>query len=71
MVSGVQQVFKTSLFSNAPMDMFAAMGKNGQLLDIIPSQNLIVIRMGDAPGDQMGLTFQNELWAILVKALAE
>jgi CubicO group peptidase (beta-lactamase class C family) len=71
MLPGIEQVFKTALCPNAPMDMFAAMGKNGQLLDIIPSQNLIVIRMGDAPGDQIGLTFQNEFWAILSKAMAE
>lgn len=69
MIPGLQQVFKSWLSPNAPEDMIAAMGKNGQLLNIVPSQNLVVIRMGDAPGDQIGLKFQNDLWAILAKAI--
>ena len=34
---------------NAPSDMIAGMGKNGQFVDIVPSQNLVLIRMGDSP----------------------
>jgi CubicO group peptidase (beta-lactamase class C family) len=32
----------------APADMFAAVGKNGQLISVAPSQNLVFIRMGNA-----------------------
>ena len=32
--------------SNAPEDLIAGMGKNGQYLDVFPSRNLVIIRMG-------------------------
>ncbi len=63
MVPQSQVVYRIPLAANAPADMFAAMGKNGQLLDIVPSKGLIVIRMGDnANGALVPVTFQNELW---------
>lgn len=33
---------------NAPSDMYAAIGKNGQIINVVPSQNLVFIRMGNA-----------------------
>lgn len=66
MVPGSQVVFPVPLAANAPADMFAAMGKDGQLLNIIPSRGLIVVRMGDnANGALVPVQFQNELWAKL------
>jgi CubicO group peptidase (beta-lactamase class C family) len=63
MVPQSQVVFPASLCANAPPDMIAAMGKNGQLLNVVPSKNLIVIRMGDnANNSLVPLTFQNSLW---------
>ena len=50
MVPGLQFVFQGSLNPAAPNDMFAALGKNGQLLNVVPSMNLVFIRMGDTPG---------------------
>jgi len=48
---------------DAPADMFAAMGKNGQLINVVPSQQLVVIRVGDAPDTSLvPYTFQNDLW---------
>ena len=48
-------------------DMFAAMGKNGQIINVVPSKNLVVIRMGDDTQDTglVAFTFQNDLWAKL------
>ena len=47
----------------AMKDLFAGMGKNGQFLDIIPSKNLVVVRMGEAPdGSLVPITFHNEMW---------
>ncbi len=37
-----------SLCPAAPADMFAAVGKNGQIISVAPSQNLVFIRMGNA-----------------------
>ena len=33
---------------SAPADMYAAIGKNGQIINVVPSQNLVFIRMGNA-----------------------
>jgi CubicO group peptidase (beta-lactamase class C family) len=55
--------FNTSLSVNAPNDLFAGMGKNGQFVEIIPSKNFVVIRMGEAPdGSLVPLSFHNEMW---------
>lgn len=51
MVPQSQQVFPGSLIPQAPADMYQAMGKNGQFLMVIPSENMVVVRMGGAPGD--------------------
>lgn len=63
MVPGLQTVFPGSITPSAPDDMFAAMGKNGQLINVVPSQNLVVIRMGDEPGTSLvPFLFQDDLW---------
>jgi CubicO group peptidase (beta-lactamase class C family) len=47
----------------APADMYAAMGKDGQLINVVPSQNLVVVRMGDNPDTSLvPYLFQNDLW---------
>jgi CubicO group peptidase (beta-lactamase class C family) len=56
-------VYPGPLCANGPADMFSAMGKNGQLLSIIPSKGLVVIRMGDnANNTLVPIQFQNNLW---------
>lgn len=63
MVPTLQTVFNGSLSPDAPADLFAAMGKNGQLINVVPSQGLVVIRMGDNPDSSLvPFTYQNELW---------
>ncbi len=63
MAPGSQTVFPTEITPNAPNDMFAAMGKNGQLINIVPSKGLVVIRMGDVPDTSLvPFNFQNDLW---------
>lgn len=63
MVPGLQTVFPMSVSPNAPADLVAGMGKNGQLVNIVPSKNLVVIRMGDDPDNSMvPFTYQNEVW---------
>lgn len=41
--------FNGEIIPEAPQDMYAGMGKNGQYVCVIPSQNMIVIRMGEDP----------------------
>jgi hypothetical protein len=62
--------FNGALAPNAPEDMFAAMGKNGQLLNIIPSQGLVVVRMGNNPDESLvPFLFQDEMWVYLSKVI--
>ncbi len=64
---GITIPIETSLASNAPEDLIAGMGKNGQYLDVIPSHNLVIVRMGEAPevGDLEPINFHNEMWGYL------
>lgn len=66
MVPTLQTVLPRALAPNAPAEMIAAMGKNGQQLNIVPSKNLIVIRMGDSVDNSpVGITLQDEIWGKL------
>jgi CubicO group peptidase (beta-lactamase class C family) len=66
MVPGGQTVFEGPLVSNAPSDMYAAMGAADQRIYVIPSKNMVVIRMGDASDAEnpnFALSgFDNALW---------
>ncbi|MES1215995.1 MAG: serine hydrolase domain-containing protein [Bacteroidota bacterium] len=67
MLPQTQIVFNGNLTPNAPADMFAALGKNDQKVYVIPSQKMVVIRMGESAGNvQLALSsFDNELWGKL------
>lgn len=66
MLPGPQFVFPGSMSPNAPADMFAALGKNGQMLNIVPSQNLIWLRMGNEPNAGFVPNFFNDtIWQYL------
>lgn len=58
------QTFPGKLIPNAPDDMVAAMGKNDQRIYIVPSQQLVVIRMGNEAGEPAAgpSSFDNLLW---------
>ena len=63
MIPKMQTEFPGSVSPNAPENMFAAMGKNGQLINVVPGENLVVIRVGDVPDDSLvPFLFQDELW---------
>jgi len=64
MVPGFQTVFPRTIIPAAPVDLFAALGKNDQKIYVVPSKQLVVIRMGNAASDvQFALSgFDNELW---------
>jgi CubicO group peptidase (beta-lactamase class C family) len=61
-----QFTFSGWLNPNAPADMFAAWGKDGQIINIVPSQNLVWIRMGNAPdGSPIPNLLNNRIWNYL------
>lgn len=53
MIPQSQIQFPGSINKSAPDDMFSALGKNGQFLNIIPSQKMVWIRMGDNPDNAL------------------
>ncbi|MEM6720149.1 MAG: serine hydrolase [Bacteroidota bacterium] len=59
-----QLQFSGELIPNAPQDMYCALGKNDQKIYIVPSKDLVVIRMGNAADDvSFALSgFDNVLW---------
>lgn len=61
---GLTLEFQGSLINNAPDDLIAALGRNDQKLYIVPSQNLVIVRMGDDAGQALlgPSSFDNDLW---------
>lgn len=66
-----QIVFPTQLISNAPSDLYAGLGKNDQKLYVIPSENMVVVRMGQDTGDAaLGpSSFDNALWEAINRVI--
>ena len=55
--------FQGKLIPNAPDDLYAAIGKNGQILMVVPSENLIIARMGNNPEVSLvPITYVQDLW---------
>ena len=64
MVPGFQLVLPGMLIPNEPPDAYNALGKNGQILCVVPSQGLVVVRMGDPPGASIPVPYllADEIW---------
>jgi len=67
MAPGTQIVFNGPLVPNAPSDLYAGLGKNDQKLYIVPSEDLVIVRMGEDSGENLlgPSSFDNELWGYL------
>jgi CubicO group peptidase (beta-lactamase class C family) len=67
MLPTIQTVFAGAMIPNAPTDMYVALGKNDQKIYVVPSQNLVIIRMGETAGgiSLAASGFDNELWGRL------
>jgi len=64
MIPGSYVGLAMNLNEEAPIDMYAALGKNDQKIYIVPSQKLVIVRMGNDPGDGLlgPSSFDTELW---------
>lgn len=72
MLPGVQFAFNGSFAPNAPEDMYAALGKNGQVLHVVPSQNLVLVRMGNAPDDaEVSVLLSDSIWKYLNRVICQ
>jgi len=71
MLPSTQFVFPGYLTPPAPKDMIAALGKNGQIINVVPSLGLVFIRMGDAPDNSLvPTTLNNQIWERLARVIA-
>lgn len=72
LLPGTQFNFSGHLMPDAPADMFAALGKNGQLINVVPSSRMVVIRMGDTPnGAEVSTLFNDTLWIKLKQIMCQ
>jgi len=63
MVPTLQTVFPGFMSQNAPADMISAIGSGGQFLNVVPSQNLVWLRMGDEPGNSnVPFLLNDDIW---------
>jgi CubicO group peptidase (beta-lactamase class C family) len=67
LLPGSPVVMSGSLIPNAPADMFSALGKDDQKIYVIPSTNMVIVRMGNAADSSTDASsaFDNVLWAYI------
>lgn len=63
---GSPQVFNATLAPSAPPDLIAAMGRDGQFIDVVFSEDLVVVRLGEsAETTSVPVFFHNEMWQLI------
>jgi CubicO group peptidase (beta-lactamase class C family) len=72
MVPQSQVVYPISLVPNAPGDMYMALGKDDKKIYVVPSLDVVVVRLGDNASTSSLLgpsSFDNDLWGKLKLAM--
>lgn len=63
MAPGTQITFPGMLCKTCPPDQYSALGKNGQILNVVPSQNLVMVRMGSNPDNSLvPFNYNDSIW---------
>jgi len=63
MVPTSQLVLPGMLIPHAPADVYAALGKNGQILNVSPSEGLVIVRLGNAPDNSLvPFILNDQIW---------
>jgi CubicO group peptidase (beta-lactamase class C family) len=64
MLPQTQFVFPGAWAPNAPRDMIAALGKDAQIINVVQSLGLVIVRMGEAPDSsyEVPTVFNNQIW---------
>ena len=61
---GTTTAIASSVTPSGPVDMISALGKDGQFIDVVPSLNMVVIRMGDTSAQEpVPVLFHDDMWA--------
>ncbi len=68
MVPYSQIVFPVKLIRNAPDDLFCALGKNDQKIYVVPSQKMVIVRVGGSAYDADAIsTYDTLIWSYINK----
>jgi CubicO group peptidase (beta-lactamase class C family) len=64
MLPELQFSFDGYALPDAPADLIAALGKNGQIINVVPSDSLVVVRFGNLPtaGIFVPNLYNNDIW---------
>jgi CubicO group peptidase (beta-lactamase class C family) len=64
MVPGLQFLLPGAFMPHAPLYTHHAMGRNGQFINVVPDQGLVLVRLGSAPGDgaMVPFLFNDAIW---------
>jgi CubicO group peptidase (beta-lactamase class C family) len=65
MIPGLQSSFPGYLLPNAPYDLVSGIGKYCQYVNVVPSMNLVLVRMGNDPngiGSLVPTVLNDEIW---------
>jgi len=66
MLPGLQHTFQGMYCPNAPSDMIMAWGLNGQIINVVPSEQLVVVRMGNSSANNPITPLLNDtIWSLL------
>ncbi len=70
---GLQVNIPGPLFPAAPSDVYAALGKDGQYINVSPSTGLVMVRMGNSPGsdDLVPALFNDDIWVKINELVCE
>lgn len=74
MIPGFQMVIPGSYAPQAPLDMIAGLGKNGQIVSISKQKGLVVVRMGNQPSSpsvEIATIFCNQIWEKLNRVICD
>lgn len=69
MLPDAQFQFPGSLLPQAPAELVMGLGKNDQKLYLLPSRNIVIIRMGNGSGSEVPIVFDREFWPYLTPIL--
>ena len=70
MVPGLQVQFPGKWTPDAPDDMVCGLGRDGQYLCVVPSMDMVLVRMGESPDQSLvPFAYLNDIWKELNKII--